>query len=102
MKDHIKEKLAVSTTFDEVKAIIDDYMDYYNNRRYQWHLAKLAPNEYYQFVTAGGYPLDVASVPPLPKIAKESAMLRGGFWRSPRSVTLSNVQNRSFDLCRAV
>lgn len=77
MKDHIKEKLAVSTTFDEVKAIIDDYMDYYNNRRYQWHLAKLAPNEYYQFVTVGGYPLDVASVPPLPKIAKESAMLRG-------------------------
>lgn len=54
-------------------------MDYYNKQRYQWHLAKLAPNEYYQFVTAGGYPLDVASVPPLPKITKESAMLRAGF-----------------------
>lgn len=78
MKDHIKEKLAISTTFGEVKAIIDDYMDYYNNRRYQWHLAKLAPNEYYQFVTTGIYPLDVSSVPPLPMIAKEAAML--GAW----------------------
>ncbi len=50
-------------------------MDYYNNRRYQWHLAKLAPNGYYQFVTTGVYPLDVANVPPLPEIAKEPAML---------------------------
>ena len=32
----------------EVKKIIDDWMNYYNNERYQWHLAKLSPNEYYE------------------------------------------------------
>ncbi|MFR2546428.1 MULTISPECIES: IS3 family transposase [Lachnospiraceae] len=23
-----------------------NYIDYYNNRHYQWHLAKLSPNEF--------------------------------------------------------
>jgi len=75
MKDHIKEKLAVCETFDAVTAIVDDYIDYYNNRRYQWHLAKLSPNEYYQFVTTGEYPLDIPNVPQLPVIAKDPAEL---------------------------
>ncbi|OON85017.1 transposase, partial [Oribacterium sp. C9] len=57
MKDHIKSKLKNCTTFEEVKAIIDDWMDYYNNDRYQWRLAKLSPNEYYEYITSGVYPL---------------------------------------------
>jgi hypothetical protein len=32
-------------------------MDYYNNERYQWQLAKLSPNEYYEYITTGVYPL---------------------------------------------
>lgn len=32
-------------------------MDYYNNDRYQWGLDKLSPNEYYQYVTTGTYPI---------------------------------------------
>ena len=43
MKDYINEKLAACEEFSDVKVIVDDYMDYYNNRRYQWELAKLAP-----------------------------------------------------------
>ena len=57
MKDHIKSKLKNCTTFEAVKGIIDDWMDYYNNDRYQWRLAKLSPNEYYEYVTSGVYPL---------------------------------------------
>lgn len=75
MKDHIKEKLASCTAYDDVKVIVDDYMDYYNNRRYQWHLAKLSPNEYYQFVTTGEYPLDIPNTPAPPVIAKAPAQL---------------------------
>ena len=71
MKDHIKPKLENCTTFTEVHTIIDDYIDYYNNRRYQWHLAKLSPNEYYNFVTTGVYPLDVGNTPLLPIIQKQ-------------------------------
>ena len=75
MKDYIKEKIAVSKSFEEVKAIIDDYIDYYNNERYQWHLAKLSPNEFYQFVTTGIYPLAVPSVPKIPEIRKPATLL---------------------------
>lgn len=66
MKDHIRSKLADCIEFSQVSAIIDDYMDYYNNRRYQWDLAKLSPNEYYNFVTTGEYPLDIPNTPAVP------------------------------------
>ena len=71
MKDHIMPKLAECTEFAEVQVIIDDYMDYYNNQRYQWHLAKLSPNEFYKFVTTGEYPLDIQNAPAPPAIRKE-------------------------------
>ena len=62
MKDHIKNKLKLCETFNEVKVIIDDWVDYYNNDRYQWRLAKLSPNEYYDYIITGKYPLkDVIS-----------------------------------------
>lgn len=75
MKDHIKPKLETCTEYTEVMEIIDDYMDYYNNRRYQWHLAKLSPNEYYNFVTTGEYPLDIPNTPELPVIQKQPVEL---------------------------
>ena len=56
---HMKDEIDISKCkeFTEVKEIIDDWMDYYNNERYQWNLAKLSPNEYYQYITTGIYPL---------------------------------------------
>lgn len=57
MKDHIKKKLEKCDTYEAVKCVIDDWMDYYNNDRYQWKLAKLSPNEYHEYVTTGKYPL---------------------------------------------
>lgn len=56
---HMKDEIDLSwcTTFIQVKSIIDDWVDYYNNERYQWQLAKLSPNEYYQYITTGIYPL---------------------------------------------
>lgn len=32
-------------------------MDYYNNDRYQYELAKLSPNEYLEYYRTGSYPL---------------------------------------------
>ena len=57
MKDHIEHRVKECTKFTEIKYIIDDWMDYYNNERYQWELAKLSPNEYYTYITTGIYPL---------------------------------------------
>ena len=75
MKDHINIKLTECTTFAEVELIVDDYMDYYNHRRYQWKLAKLSPNEYYKFVTTGIYPLDIPNPPEIPCIQKKASEL---------------------------
>ena len=41
----------------QVKAVIDDWMDYYNKDRYQWDLEKLSPQEYYRYRQSGVYPL---------------------------------------------
>jgi len=56
---HMKDEIDLSKCkeFLEVKSIIDDWIDYYNNERYQWRLAKLSPNEYYEYITTGIYPL---------------------------------------------
>ena len=62
MKDEIDLKHC--RTFEEVVAVIDDYMDYYNNERYQWELAKRAPAEYYQYCVTGEYPLSGICSPP--------------------------------------
>lgn len=69
MKDHIKNQLKMCGSFHEVKVIIDDWMDYYNNDRYQWRLAKLSPNEYYDYIITGKYPLK--DVIPSSKMDKE-------------------------------
>ena len=43
-KDDVDYKEA--RTFDELNDIINAYMDYYNNHRYQWEIKKMAPVEY--------------------------------------------------------
>jgi len=56
---HMKEEIALSkcVTHEEIVAVIDDWIDYYNNDRHQWDLAKLSPKEYYGYVVTGVYPL---------------------------------------------
>lgn len=62
---HMKDDIDISgcTCFDEVKTIIDDYIDYYNTERYQWDLAKLSPDEFYSFISTGVYPLNISDKP---------------------------------------
>lgn len=75
MKDHIRPQLEDVTQYDEVKTILADYIDYYNNERYQWELAKLSPNEFYEFYITGRYPLEIPHVPQAPVIQKERSEL---------------------------
>ena len=57
MKDEIH--LVRCTTYEELCTEINDYMDYYNNERYQWELAKLSPNQYAEYLRTGYYPIEV-------------------------------------------
>ena len=56
MKDEIGKRLLYCESFKDVKELIDDWIDFYNNERYQWQLAKLSPNEFYEYITTGVYP----------------------------------------------
>ena len=59
MKDEIN--LSNCKTFEDVKVIIDNWIDYYNNERYQWDLAKLSPTEYYKYIITGEYPIKIGN-----------------------------------------
>jgi transposase InsO family protein len=50
MKDEVKDKIKTCIEFVQVKEIIDDWIDYYNNERCVWHLNKLPPKEYYNSI----------------------------------------------------
>ena len=58
---HMKDELKIhrDMSFEEILAEVDDWMDYYNNDRYQWSLAKLSPREFYEYLMTGEYPLAI-------------------------------------------
>lgn len=45
---HFKDEVILNncSTLEQVRNEIDDYMDYYNNDRYQWNLNKMTPVQY--------------------------------------------------------
>lgn len=75
MKDHILDRVKECTEFQQIKDIVDDYIDYYNNEAYVWELCMLSPNEYYKFVTTGVYPLSIANSPRVPQVLKAPSEL---------------------------
>lgn len=58
---HMKDEIDIKDCelFEDLIEIIDDYMDYYNNDRYQWELEKLSPSEYYQYWLTDIWPINV-------------------------------------------
>lgn len=58
---HMKDEIDLTgcEAFDDIYHTISDWADYYNHDRYQWDLAKLAPCEYYRYLTTGIYPLSI-------------------------------------------
>lgn len=49
-KDECKELITQCSTLEELKVVINDYMDYYNNRRPQWCRNKMTPIEYEEYL----------------------------------------------------
>jgi len=58
---HMKDEIHLErcNSFSDLNLEIDDYMDYYNNDRYQWRLAKLSPNRYANYLKTGEYPIKI-------------------------------------------
>ncbi len=62
MKDELGERIKHWKTLEQVQCDIDDWIDYYNNDRGQRQLQYLSPNEYYNFITTGEYPTNMALI----------------------------------------
>lgn len=58
---HMKDEIHLERCFTYVDLCneIYNYMDYYNNDRYQWKLAKLSPNQYVTYLNTGKHALIV-------------------------------------------
>ena len=46
-------------THEEICEVVEDWIEYYNNERYQWDLAKLSPSAFYKYTINGKYPIIV-------------------------------------------
>lgn len=57
MKDEIRDEMKRCTTFEQIRQLLDEQICYYNSERNQWHLAKLSPDEYYEYCKTGICPL---------------------------------------------
>ena len=55
MKDEIKPYSKQWNSIEDLQARIDDWMDYYNNDRFQAGLNMLTPNEFYELVRKEKY-----------------------------------------------
>ena len=80
---HMKDEIDISScrTHLDICTVINDWMDYYNNERYQWDLARLSPNEYEKYINTGEYPLSVA-------LPSKNLEVPGGQPPNPRDFTL--------------
>ena len=56
MKDELRPYIREWKTFDDVKQRISDWMEYYNNERYQTILKWMSPNEYYHYLVTKELP----------------------------------------------
>lgn len=63
MKDELQPYMKSWKSFEDVEAGISDWIDYYNNERYQVNLHMMSPNEYFIYYTTGVLPKGV----PAPK-----------------------------------
>lgn len=70
MKDEIH--ILETDKHRDIKRKVAEWIDYYNNERGQRNLQKLAPREYYRFITTGEYPLSI----PIPKMPEKRVRKR--------------------------
>jgi transposase InsO family protein len=60
---HMKDEIDISECDSnaDMARVVDAWVDYYNNDRYQWDLVKLSPSEYYKYIVTGEYPLPITT-----------------------------------------
>ena len=73
MKDEIDAKIKACSSFEEIKVVVADWINYYNKDRYIWDLARLSPDEYYKYCTTRVYPIPGVKPPKAAPVMIESS-----------------------------
>ena len=58
MKTEVMDIIALCPDFETATRLVNGYITNHNEARYQYDLAGLTPNEYYDYMMSGIYPLD--------------------------------------------
>ncbi len=58
LKTAILDMVAMCRDFSSARQLVEGYLNAYNSEHYQYDLAGLTPEEFYQYATTGVYPLD--------------------------------------------
>lgn len=58
LKTSILDMTAMCQTFEDARTLVNGYILAYNTEHYQYDLAALTPEEFYQYSTTGVYPLE--------------------------------------------
>lgn len=72
LKTSILDMVALCRSFEDARTLVSNYISDYNTKHYQYDLAALTPEEFYQYSTTGIYPLESYFGVPA------SAMMTGG------------------------
>lgn len=78
LKTAIMDVVALCKDYDSASSMVDGYLKAYNSEHYQYDIAGLTPEEFYQYATTGIYPLDSYFGVPA------SAMMTGGDFKKVR------------------
>ena len=58
LKTNIMDMVARCMNLEDAMKLVNGYLEAYNGEHFQYELAGLTPNEFYQYATTGIYPLD--------------------------------------------
>ena len=58
LKTATLDMVAMCVDFSSARQLVEGYLNAYNSEHYQYDLAGLTPEEFYQYATTGVYPLD--------------------------------------------
>ena len=58
MKTEVIDIIALCSDFETASKLVDGYIKSHNSERYRYELAGLTPDEYYEYMISGIYPLD--------------------------------------------
>ena len=80
-KREIMEQIELCTGYEQAIQMISEYINHYNNERYQYNLAGLSPREFYLYRETGIYPCDTYFGIPATQLRPLEELVEDKLWK---------------------